>query len=188
MLAEDTKKKAEKAEAKSHPNGHLVRRGKAHTNPHVECWDTKDTYLVDVDSVPWTPVGPKGGEWIKLLNFEPSSGKYTILYKLQAGGTVSVHKHLGATEFFVLKGSFGYEAGDVGPGGYGYEYAFAVHEPVASSGEDLVMLVINYGNTQSYNPDGTPGYVTGMEQVIKKCRANNATKHLEPFLPFPPED
>lgn len=165
-------------------DSHLIYRGKAKTNPNVDLWDTKDTYLVDCDAVPWTT--HDGRQWIKLLNFDPASGRYTILYKLKAGCIVDVHKHLGGTEFFVLQGSFGYEAGDVGPGGYGFEYPFAVHEPIASSDVDLIMLVINYGTTQGFEADGSPGRVTGMEQIVEMCRANDATAHLEPYLPFPP--
>ena len=163
---------------------HLLRRGKAKTNPNVDVFDTEGTYLVRCDDVPWTAVDEH--QWVKLLNFDPASGRFTILYKLEAGHSVDVHKHLGATEFFVLQGTFGYEAGDVGANGYGFESPFAVHEPVASKEEDLIMLVMNYGVTQSFNEDGSPGPVSGMDEVIEICRANGATKHLEPYLPFPP--
>lgn len=163
---------------------HLVYNGVAKTNPNVEAWDTKGTYLVRCEEIPWTAVDEY--QAVKLLNFDPASGRFTILYKLEAGRSVPVHKHLGATEFFVLQGTFGYEAGDVGAHGYGFEFPFAVHEPVASKDEDLIMLVMNYGVTQSYNEDGSPGLVSGMNEVIEICRANNATKHLEPYLPFPP--
>ena len=175
---------APQAKGEGQLDDHLVYRGKAKTNSNVDLWDSRGTYLVNCDEVPWTPL--REGEWGKLLNFDPASGKYTMLYKLRAGGIVPVHTHLGATEFFVLQGSFGYEAGDVGPNGYGFEYPFAVHEPIASEHEDLIMLVINYGNTQEFNDDGSPGQLNGMAGFIEACRANDAVKHLEDHLPFPP--
>jgi len=167
-------------------DSHLVYRGKSQINPNVELWDTHGTYLVDCETVPWTEVGE--GQWVKLLNFDPAIAKYTILYKARAGTVVTAHKHIGATEFFVLQGTFGYEAGEVGPGGYGYEYPYAVHEPIVSSDVDLVMLVINYGATVYYNEDGTPGRVSVVDHTIEACRRNNATAHLEPYLPFPPRN
>src|SRR5438876_985333 len=93
-------------------------------NPAESTAGPKDL-LVRGKDLPWHPLGP--GTWFKLLRASEETGVWTSLIKMEAGSRFAPHKHLGAAEFFVIRGEFDYRAGTAKAGDYGYEPLGAIH-------------------------------------------------------------
>ena len=75
---------------------------------------------------PWTPFAE--GIDFRLLFSSAETGRFTLLLRCQAGAALPAHRHLGAGEYFVVKGRMEYRMGTAEEGSYGYEPIGAVHE------------------------------------------------------------
>jgi len=153
------------------------REGFASTNPNVRIKDHPLTFTMDTNEIPWTPLSE--GTYFKLLSADPVSGRWTTLFRMEPGARFAVHKHYGLVEFFVLKGSFGYEGGVAHAWGYGIEGAPSVHEPISGDDEEMIMLAISNGPFQGYNEDGTLGEVVDVSAFVRMAQANNALQCVE---------
>ncbi len=75
---------------------------------------------------PWTPFAE--GIDFSLLFTSAETGRFTLLLRCQPGSFLPAHRHLGAGEYFVVKGRMEYRMGIAEEGSYGYEPIGAVHE------------------------------------------------------------
>ena len=108
--------------------------------------------LVRCKDMPWHTLGP--GTYFKLLRVSEETGTWTSLVKMEAGSRFAAHKHLGAAEFFVLKGAFEYRAGTAKAGDYGYEPLGAVHGATTCTIESEYVIT-TYGPIAFLNEDGS---------------------------------
>jgi 2,4'-dihydroxyacetophenone dioxygenase len=108
--------------------------------------------LVRCKDLPWHELGP--GTHFKLLRVSPETGVWTSLIKMESGSRFSAHKHLGAAEFFVVKGSFDYRGGTARAGDYGYEPLGAVHGATTCT-EESEYIITTYGPIAFLNEDGS---------------------------------
>jgi len=108
--------------------------------------------LVRCKDLPWQPLGP--GTWFKLLRISEETGVWTSLIKMEAGSRFAAHKHLGAAEFFVIKGEFDYRAGTAKVGDYGYEPLGALHGATTCTVESEYVIT-TYGPIAFLNEDGS---------------------------------
>ena len=106
--------------------------------------------LVRCKDLPWHPLGP--GTWFKLLRVSEETGVWTSLIKMEAGSRFAPHKHLGAAEFFVVKGEFDYRAGTAKAGDYGYEPLGAIHGATTCTVESEYVIT-TYGPIAFLNED-----------------------------------
>jgi anti-sigma factor ChrR (cupin superfamily) len=82
------------------------------------------------------------------------TGVWTSLIKMEAGSRFAPHKHLGAAEFFVIKGEFDYRAGTAKAGDYGYEPLGAIHGATTCTVESEYVIT-TYGPIAFLNEDGS---------------------------------
>ncbi len=75
---------------------------------------------------PWTVFQP--GIDFRLLFTSAETGRFTLLLRCRPGTALPAHRHLGAGEYFVVKGRMEYRMGTAEEGSYGYEPIGAVHE------------------------------------------------------------
>jgi hypothetical protein len=75
---------------------------------------------------PWTAF--QEGIDFRLLFTSAETGRFTLLLRCQAGTALPPHRHLGAGEYFVVKGRMEYRMGTAEEGSYGYEPIGVVHE------------------------------------------------------------
>lgn len=108
--------------------------------------------LVRCKDLPWHPLGP--GTWFKLLRVSEETGIWTSLIKMEAGSRFAPHKHLGAAEFFVIRGEFDYRAGTAKAGDYGYEPLGAIHGATTCTVESEYVIT-TYGPIAFLNEDGS---------------------------------
>jgi len=120
-------------------------------NPAESTTGPKDL-LVRCKDLPWHPLGP--GTWFKLLRVSEETGVWTSLIKMEAGSRFAPHKHLGAAEFFVIRGEFDYRAGTAKTGDYGYEPLGAVHGATTCTVESEYVIT-TYGPIAFLNEDGS---------------------------------
>jgi anti-sigma factor ChrR (cupin superfamily) len=118
--------------------------------------------LIHCNDVPWTQVYE--GIWIKDLRSCDVTGQWTQLLKMEAGAVLPTHFHLGAGEFYVVKGEFVYRGGTARTGDYGYEPLGALHEAPRAAVE-TVLFYVGYGPLALLNPDGTVKGVMGSRSV-----------------------
>ena len=98
--------------------------------------------LVAPDSKPWVAFAP--GIAFRLLFASAETGRWTVFFKCDAGSSFGCHRHLGAGEYYVIKGRMTYRMGEAAAGSYGYEPIGALHEHTAFP-EDTELLFTNYG-------------------------------------------
>jgi 2,4'-dihydroxyacetophenone dioxygenase len=120
-------------------------------NPAESTAGPKD-FLVRGKDLPWHPLGP--GTWFKLLRVSEETGVWTSLIKMEAGSRFAPHKHLGAAEFFVIRGEFDYRAGTAKAGDYGYEPLGAIHGATTCTVESEYVIT-TYGPIAFLNEDGS---------------------------------
>ena len=121
--------------------------------------------LIRSDDLEWQPLGP--GTAYKLLRVSEETGQWTALLKMEAGARFAPHKHLGAAEFFVLKGGLEYRAGTAHAGDYGYEPLGVEHGATTCSEETIITFTAD-GPIAFYNEDGSIGMILDWEFVKKQ--------------------
>lgn len=124
--------------------------------------------MCDGADLNWAPVVP--GIDLKRLFTSPETGRWTVLFRCQAGSFIPRHKHLGAGEYFVLKGRMDYRMGTALAGVYGYEPIGAVHD-MTSFPEYTELLFTNFGPVLFLNEDDSIASVLDYELVNKLTSA-----------------
>ncbi len=81
---------------------------------------------VETDNLEWSPLSE--GIAFKVLRLGHESGTWSVLFQCQPGSSFAPHIHLGAGEYFLIKGRMDYRVGTVSGGSYGYEPLGVFHE------------------------------------------------------------
>jgi anti-sigma factor ChrR (cupin superfamily) len=121
--------------------------------------------MCDVAGLQWMPLVP--GIEFKRLFSSPETGRWTVLLRCEAGSFIPRHKHLGAGEYFVVKGRMEYRVGSAAAGSYGYEPVGVIHDKT-SFPEYTELLFTNYGPVLFLNEDDSMRSVldyTAIEQL-----------------------
>jgi hypothetical protein len=106
------------------------------------------------DQLPWLPWAMKGS-YFKLLSADASSGRFTLMIKLEKGVAAPPHRHLGAVEGLVLEGGFHYQDDPslrFTAGSYLLEQSGAVHQPVSPEG--ALMFAVFHGPVEGLDEEG----------------------------------
>lgn len=101
-----------------------------------------DDTLVRAKDLPWVKLAE--GIDFKALRISAETGMYVLLLRGKAGSVIAPHRHLGAGEYYMLKGHMKYRAGEAKAGDYGYEPLGAYHERTSFL-EDTEMVFTGYG-------------------------------------------
>jgi anti-sigma factor ChrR (cupin superfamily) len=88
--------------------------------------DNPEDIAVDTNTLDWTELSE--GIAFKVLRLSQETGTWTVIFRCQPGSTFAPHLHLGAGEYYVIKGRMDYRAGTANSGGYGYEPLGVFHE------------------------------------------------------------
>ena len=107
--------------------------------------------LQDVNRLRWVPLA--NGIDFRLLFTGGESGRWTVLFRCQAGSFIPSHKHYGAGEYFVVKGRMKYRMGEAPAGTYGYEPIGVTHDRTEFP-EYTELLFTNFGPIAFLNEGG----------------------------------
>jgi 2,4'-dihydroxyacetophenone dioxygenase len=127
--------------------------------------ETQQDVLVRSDDLAWMPLGP--GTSYKLLHVRKETGVWSALLKMEPGARFAPHKHLGAADFYVLKGALEYRAGIARQGDYGYE-PLGVEHGATTCSEETIITFTAYGPIVFYNEDGSISMILDWEFVSKQ--------------------
>lgn len=95
-------------------------------------------------ATPWTPLAP--GIEMQIFHADPATGYWTTKIHMLAGSTLPPHRHVGASEFFILEGQgTHHEAGDFDVGTYAFEPQGSLHSAVHAE-RDIVLYMVSYGS------------------------------------------
>ena len=122
------------------------------------------------DEIPWIPQAD--GVWFRPLRISPELGTWTNLLRVTRKGRVSLHRHLGPVEAWVLTGQWRYEEHDwiARPGDYVYEPAGDVHTLTTDTGDDSGEMITLFSIGGPYEFIGPDGEVTAVESAEVKLR------------------
>jgi anti-sigma factor ChrR (cupin superfamily) len=112
----------------------------------------------------WVPL--VAGIDFKLLFASGETGRWTVVFRCQPGSFIPRHKHLGAGEYFVIKGCMQYRMGTAREGDYGYEPIGVIHD-MTSFPEYTELLFTNYGAVMFLNEDDSIRSVLDHELIQK---------------------
>src|SRR5690606_16469178 len=101
-----------------------------------------DELLLPYTSLPWHPLD-KGIDFQHLYS-SLETGRWTVLLRCQPDSVFGKHKHLGAGEYYVVKGAMEYRMGRAEVGTYGYEPIGVIHERTHFP-EYTELFFTNYG-------------------------------------------
>lgn len=138
--------------------------------------------LVRCKDLPWHPLGP--GTWFKLLRVSEETGIWTSLVKMDVGARFAAHKHLGAAEFYVIKGAIDYRAGTAKEGDYGYEPLGAIHGATTCV-EETEFIITTYGPIAFLNEDGSVQMMYDFSEAKKLWDEQQAGKSGSMTLSVP---
>ena len=127
-----------------------------------------DEVMTDGGQLRWVQM-VEGIEFKKLFT-SAETGRWTVLFRCQPGSFIPRHKHLGAGEYFVIKGRMEYRMGTAGAGVYGYEPIGATH--VMTSFPDYTeLLFTNFGPVLFLNDDDSVRSVLDYELIERLAAA-----------------
>ena len=112
-----------------------------------------DLQVAEAD-VPWVPNGQ--GLAFKPLHYSPGSGWWANLVRVERGGHISRHRHLGPVQGYVLQGAWRYREHDwtAAAGSYVWEPAGDVHTLEVLGDETMITLFTVHGAIQYLDEDG----------------------------------
>lgn len=146
-------------------------------------FETIDTALIDVESLPWMPFVPYSEEvFLKLIKVDPIRGEWIALLKAPAKTELPMHHHGGTVMVWTLAGRWKYIEHDwvATPGSFVYETAGSRHTPIAVGDEEVVTLNIVQGDWNLVTPEGVvlaiENWRSMMERYLNFCRSRG----LEP--------
>ena len=102
----------------------------------------KDESLITPSAMKWFTFAE--GIEMTLLFASEETGRWVVLFKCQEGSFFGPHRHLGAGEYYVVKGKMSYRMGEATTGTYGYEPLEAIHD-YTSFPEYTELLFTNFG-------------------------------------------
>lgn len=140
-------------------------------------YETIDTALIDVESLPWMPFVPYADNiFLKLIKVDPIRGEWIVLLKVPGGVELPMHHHSGTVMVWTIQGKWKYHEHDwIGtPGSFVYETAGTRHTPVALGDEESVTLDIVQGDLIFVTPEGAvlaiENWKSMMERYLNFCK------------------
>lgn len=119
-------------------------------------------FLIKVQEMEWNSLGD--GAKFKLLRYSAESGVWVILLHMDAGGTFQPHRHHGAGDFFMTKGTMHYTDKVAVAGDYGYEAMGAFHDATHVT-EETELLFIGYGPLSFFDEQGKISFILDGEML-----------------------
>ena len=113
--------------------------------------NSHEDILVNTNQLPWIPIAE--GIDYRILRTSKETGVWTVLFRAQAGSSFAPHKHLGAGEYYMIKGHMKYRGGEARTGDYGYEPLGVVHEKTDFP-EYTELYYTNFGPVVFLDDDG----------------------------------
>jgi len=89
--------------------------------------------------IDWHPTRHQG-IFVNVLRRDEQTGDATVLIRMQPGCGYPAHRHLGVEEVFILQGGYSDADGERCAGEYFINDAGSAHHPIASDGEDCIMI------------------------------------------------
>jgi anti-sigma factor ChrR (cupin superfamily) len=127
-----------------------------------------DEIMQSGDQGRWVPI-VEGIEY-KLFFASGETGRWTVLFRCQPGSFFPRHKHLGAGEYYVLKGRMEYRMGSAVAGVYGYEPIGVIHD-MTRFPEYTELLFTNYGPVVFLNDDDSVKSVLDYDLIQRLAAA-----------------
>jgi len=141
-------------------------------------YETVDTALIDVESLPWMPFAPYSDKFhLKLIKVDPISGQWITLLRLPAGTELPLHHHAGTVMVWTIAGKWRYLEHDwvATPGSFVFETAGSRHTPVAVGDDEVITLNIVQGDWNIMSPEGAvlaiENWKSMMERYLNFCKA-----------------
>ncbi len=106
------------------------------TQPRAERPNPPDlaSHYIRSAEVPWTKMTQAPGVEVKVLYQDESTGVFTGLFRIPAGGVVPDHVHRALEQTYVLEGTFGDAEGMAGPGDFIWRPEGNRHEAFSPDG------------------------------------------------------
>ena len=127
-----------------------------------------DEVMRDGDQLRWVAIVE--GIDFKLLFTSSETGRWTVLFRCQPGSFFPRHKHLGAGEYFVMRGRMEYRMGTARAGVYGYEPIGVIHD-MTSFPEYTELLFTNFGPVLFLNDDDSVKSVLDYDLLERLARS-----------------
>lgn len=145
-------------------------------------FESIDTALIDVESMPWIPFVPYSNEvFVKIIKVDPIQGEWITLLKVPPNTALPLHHHGGTVKVWTLQGRWRYLEHDwvAGPGSLVYETAGTRHTPFAEDGDAVITLNIVMGDWNLLSPEGAvlaiENWRSMMDRYLNYCKANGIT-------------
>ena len=142
-------------------------------------YETIDTALIDVESLPWIPFVPYSDTYfLKLIKADPIRGEWTALLKAPPNIALPMHHHSGTVAVWTIAGRWKYIEHDwvAGPGSYVFETAGSRHTPISVGDDEVITLNIVQGDLVFMSPEGAvlaiENWKSMVERYLNFCRAN----------------
>lgn len=90
-------------------------------------------HAIDANALPWRESPYPGVDW-KKLEFDPATGRSTVLLRFAPGAAYGRHRHPAGERYYVLDGSLEDGGSTWGPGSYVIHPPGSVHRPTSATG------------------------------------------------------
>ncbi len=141
-------------------------------------YETIDTALIDVESLPWMPFAPYSDKFfLKLIKVDPITGQWIALLKVPAHSELPLHHHAGTVMVWTLTGQWKYIEHDwvAGPGSFVFETAGSRHTPISVGEDEVITLNIVQGDWNLMSPEGAvlaiENWKTMMDRYLNYCKS-----------------
>lgn len=145
-------------------------------------YETVDTALIDVESLPWFPFTPYSEEFmVKLIKADPITGLWTTLLKIPAGAVLPLHHHAGTVMVWTIAGKWRYLEHDwvATPGSFVFETAGSRHTPANVGDDEVITLNMVQGDWNLMSPEGAvlaiENWKTMVERYVNFCKTKGIT-------------
>jgi len=146
--------------------------------------DPMSDILVKTTDLPWVPLAE--GIDYRVLRTSPETGSWTVLFRAQPGSSFAKHRHLGAGEYYMVKGRMEYRAGAAVAGDYGYEPLDSVHEET-NFPEYTELYFTNYGAVAFLDEDDNVTSILDHNVITDLAAAHSGAVDAKPAEQQPQE-
>ncbi len=143
-------------------------------------FESIDTGLIDVESLPWMPYLPYTDKaFTKLIKVNPITGERITLLKMPGNLQLPMHHHSGTVHVYTISGKWRYLEHDwiATPGSFVFETAGTRHTPAGVGDEEVCTLNIVQGDWNVLGPEGqvlaTENWKTAMQRYLNYCKDQN---------------
>lgn len=145
-------------------------------------YETIDTALIDVESLPWMPFAPYSDTiFLKLIKVDPIRGEWTTLLKVPPDTELPMHHHGGTVMVWTVTGRWKYLEHDwiATPGSFVFETAASRHTPVSVGDDEVITLNIVQGDWNLMSPEGAvlaiENWKSMVERYLNFCKGQGIT-------------